>query len=161
MSSTRQHEDSAGKTYGNWLVLELTHGKRGATEYKCECQCSRKTISTIRPLALIKGESVKCKFCLGAANKRNCWKGHGEISGRVWSKIPHGAKSRGIEFNITIEYAWELFLKQNRKCALSGLPLKFPTTAVSFDGTSSLDRIDSTKGYIEGIFNGYTKTYKK
>lgn len=49
-------------------------------------------------------------------------------------------------------YLWKLFLKQNGKCALSGL-------GISFGGligekrsstTASLDRINSTKGYIKG-----------
>jgi hypothetical protein len=44
------------------------------------------------------------------------------------------------------DYIWELFLKQDRKCALSGLPIEFGTKGREL-GTASLDRIDSTKGY--------------
>jgi hypothetical protein len=46
------------------------------------------------------------------------------------------------------EYLWELFLKQNRVCSLSGLPLRFVNAKQ--DGNASLDRIDSNKGYIVG-----------
>ena len=46
-----------------------------------------------------------------------------------------------------MEYAWDLFLKQNRQCALTGLPL---TIAMHGNGNASLDRIDSLLGYEEG-----------
>lgn len=43
---------------------------------------------------------------------------------------------------------WDQFIKQDRKCALSGIPLNFPSlTSSSLDGNASLDRIDSTRGY--------------
>lgn len=55
-----------------------------------------------------------------------------------------------------MKYLWELFLKQDRKCALSGVPLSFEGKtmenryASTSKKTASLDRIDSTKGYIKG-----------
>jgi len=42
---------------------------------------------------------------------------------------------------------WGLFLNQDRKCALSGLPLVFGANHGKIEGTASLDRIDSSKGY--------------
>jgi hypothetical protein len=51
--------------------------------------------------------------------------------------------------SLTIEQAWELYQKQEGKCALSGLPIFFPATNKG-EFTASLDRIDSSKGYIEG-----------
>jgi hypothetical protein len=54
-----------------------------------------------------------------------------------------------LPFEITIEYAWNLFLKQNRKCALSGKPLlMWGKIDGKYTGTASLDRIDSSKGYV-------------
>jgi archaellum component FlaC len=42
-------------------------------------------------------------------------------------------------------------LKQNKLCALSGLPIKFARANKRTSETSaSLDRIDSTKNYVEG-----------
>ena len=59
-----------------------------------------------------------------------------------------------MEFSITVKYAWELYLKQHKKCALTGQNIYFaprrksnPTRTAS---NASLDRIDSTKGYISG-----------
>lgn len=88
--------------------------------------------------------------------KKNNWKGYKEIAGTNWTYYKKGALSRGFEFNITIEYAWDLFLKQGKKCALSGQEIGFniKTGSLSKYGyqknTASLDRIDSKKGYVEG-----------
>ena len=42
---------------------------------------------------------------------------------------------------------WELFLKQNRRCALTGEELTFHSKDHVCDGTASLDRKDSKKPY--------------
>ena len=85
--------------------------------------------------------------------RKNKWKGYEELSGTKWSSYQKGAEARELAFDITIEYAWELFLKQERKCALTGLPIYFDMDLDFLrryghqNGTASLDRIDSTKGY--------------
>ncbi len=87
---------------------------------------------------------------------KNRYKGYEELSGTRWSSYQVGAQRRGLEFNITIEYAWELFLKQERRCALSGAPIDFDMSLDNLrktghqGGLASLDRIDSKQGYIEG-----------
>lgn len=73
------------------------------------------------------------------------WKGCGEISGSYWCNLKNGAKKRNLELSTTIEYAWNLYLQQGGVCALSGLPITFKANK-----TASLDRIDSSIGYIEG-----------
>ncbi len=64
-----------------------------------------------------------------------------------WHKIQRSAKKRGILFNLERERVWNLFIKQNRKCALSGLELKFDSKYNIRDGSVSLDRIDSNGNY--------------
>ena len=74
-----------------------------------------------------------------------------DIDGRYWANIQRAAKARKYDFEITLKYIWDLYLKQNKKCAISGLPIQF-----AYDGkkkqkrTASLDRIDNSKGYIKG-----------
>jgi hypothetical protein len=77
------------------------------------------------------------------------WKGYGEISGKYLYML----KYRNREYNVSGEYLWKLFLEQDRKCALSGIHLifaKFATPKGMLEQTASLDRIDSSKGYIVG-----------
>lgn len=52
-------------------------------------------------------------------NKHSKFKGYGDITGKYWYAVSKGALRRNLEFNITIEQAWELFIKQDRKCAIS------------------------------------------
>lgn len=84
--------------------------------------------------------------------KNNNWKGCGEISGKYLYIIKYGAKQRNIEFDLSIQYLWDLFLYQNRKCALTGIEIyfaKYATKNGMLEQTASLDRIDSSKGYIK------------
>ena len=79
------------------------------------------------------------------------WRGVGEISSSLWTSWKYSATKRGLQFSVTIKYGWDLFLKQDRRCALSGVPISFsPTTATRRDKTASLDRIDAAKGYVRG-----------
>jgi hypothetical protein len=52
-----------------------------------------------------------------------------------------------LEVSIDIEYAWNLFLLQDRRCVLSGRTLIIESWP---NQTASLDRIDSTRGYVVG-----------
>lgn len=83
--------------------------------------------------------------------KCSFWKGYEEISGRWWHDVEISAKKRNIEFNITIKDAWELFIKQNKKCSLTGLDIRLYDTSKPVNGqerpTASLDRICSDKPY--------------
>lgn len=50
---------------------------------------------------------------------------------------------------MSMEYAWDLFLHQDRRCALSDELLVFmPTYLRRKEQTASLDRINSSVGYI-------------
>ena len=74
-------------------------------------------------------------------------KGFGEISGSFWARVKSNAKAKNRKVDIVLEYCWELFIKQKRKCALSGIPIKF---GICYgETTASLDRIDNKLDYIE------------
>lgn len=77
------------------------------------------------------------------------YKGYEDISSVYYNRIKSGAESRDLEFNITKEQMWEKYLEQNRKCALSGLSIFISRNMRKRDKmTASLDRIDSSIGYI-------------
>lgn len=120
--------------------------------YECKCECGNTKI--VSRLNLINSHTHSCG-CLRKqhGNKNKCWIGCGEISGRTWSRIKRHSNGRNLSFSITIEEAWQLFLNQNRKCALTGQELTLTDTNGSTkDKTASLDRIDNNKGYeIENI----------
>ena len=101
-----------------------------------------------------------CKKLRFRGNTNPRWTGYGEISGRQWHCIQKEASEQRrnrrytvarppLDFTITVEYIWDLFLKQNRRCALSGKPLTmWGKINGKLAGNASLDRIDSSKGYV-------------
>jgi hypothetical protein len=83
----------------------------------------------------------------------HAWCGYKDISGTTWNSIRTGAKQRGIPFTISLRAAWNLFNNQNGLCAISGEKIRFPANAKERKAglaTASLDRIDSSKGYVKG-----------
>jgi hypothetical protein len=101
-------------------------------------------VDRVMQLASINGVKLTHTKGVGCRN----WKGYGEIGASFWSRIKKSAEEREFCFQITIEDAWDLFIKQNKRCALSGVPLAFSPTSKYSLGNASLDRIDSSKGYM-------------
>lgn len=145
--------DLANKIFGKLTVLRVDEEKTNNSNsvyWICQCSCEQKTIKSIKAHHLAKGNTVSCG-CIRQDNrgKRNhLWKGYEGISGKFFYCIKRGAKIRNIPFNITIEQIWNVYIKQNKRCALSGLPLTFPKIVGENDGNISLDRINSEKGYL-------------
>lgn len=83
------------------------------------------------------------------------WKGYKDISGDYWTHLCKAAKKKNKGFDLTIEFIWELFEKQNGQCAISKLPIYLDTKLGSLNKngyqrrTASLDRIDSSRGYTK------------
>lgn len=143
-----------GEKINNWVILDdKPIRKYGRSYVKVKCICGS-NISTLIPISHVTSKKHKgCKKC----SRFHTSKGFGLLSGEYWSLIVSGANSRNYEFDITIEYAWNLYLLQDKKCALSGLKIVFEPNCVHTKNvdfrrkrTASLDRIDSSKGYVEG-----------
>lgn len=88
--------------------------------------------------------------------RSKAWKGCGNLSGDKYRTYRQGAEKRGLDFDVSVEYLWELFVSQEGKCALTGLELTLDARPGSLNkngfqrSDASLDRIDNTKGYIDG-----------
>lgn len=143
----RRHKNLVGKSFGEWKVKESAGIMYGGYSWKCQCVCGCEKI--IRGCHLISGATKSC----GCRWKQKVYNGVGNLSGQVFSDIKREAERRNLSFQLTKSFLWELFLKQNGKCALSGVDIDL-THNVNKQGykrrTASLDRKDSSKGYIEG-----------
>lgn len=145
-------KDLKGKVFGELTVLSEIPERtaRGHVRWLCRCSCGKEY--TVLSTHLVSHRTLSCGHFRKLKGQQNRgYKGYFEISGDHWDHLKRNAIKRRlpIEFSVTIEYLWDLFLKQDRKCALSGLPLKFPLGKRD-TFTASLDRIDNSKGYIQG-----------
>lgn len=145
-------ESLFGKSINDWTVIgkELVKGKRSKVLCKCKCGNEKLVICD----RLESGEAKGCREChpVNGSNS-HLFEGVGEISISYLRKIVSQAKERNINVSVTADELWELYIKQNKKCALTGLDINFgkhvhrqKTKAQS--QTASLDRIDSKKGYV-------------
>lgn len=145
-------EDITDNQYYKLKVIKKikTHKQYGRTQWLCKCECGNERICIYTKLV-----NKKIKACYKCCMKRkngihhHSWSRGKYISGAIFGKIKTGAKERKIYFDLNIEYLELLLEKQNFKCALSGIELILPKTNLD-NYTISLDRIDSSKGYIKG-----------
>ena len=132
-------ENLVGKKFDNMTVIARKgSNKKRSKLWICRCDCGREKI--MRGASLHKNNMHSCGC-------RNRWQGYQEISGTLWQRIIRNAKSRQIEFNLTIEQAWDIFIKQRKKCILSNENIKL--TRNCKNQTASLDRINSLLGYTK------------
>lgn len=144
-----------GKQFGKLTVTgEHSKTRNGHKRFTCLCECGN--TCNILGTHLRQGNTKSCGCDRPIGKTHHQWNGVGEISGDFWHnhivRSASGDKGRRnpVELSITKEYAWELFLKQNKRCALSGLELTFPRKHKDKVWSASLDRVDSSKGYVEG-----------
>lgn len=137
-------KDLSNMIFGELLVLHEDKNASNRIKWICKCSCGK--ITSIRSNELIQGQKTcGCsKYKSGKFSSK--WKGFEDISAQYFKSIELGAISRKLEFDVSIEYLWSIFLLQNKKCKLSGLNIGFDKNNI----TASLDRIDNTQGYIIG-----------
>lgn len=156
-------EDLTGKTFGLLRVIKMYKEKiKYRTYTRCECYCAGcGNTKIVRAEHLRFGNYSSCGCSRGKKKSDNVkWKGCGEISGYMWSlirityeKSKKSKKAKDRKFLIELEYIWDLYIKQNRRCAISGLPIIFAKTNRDHSNgktTASLDRINSDVGYVVG-----------
>lgn len=139
---------TVGEKFGLWEIVDakvIQINSQGGASVKVRCECG--TESFVSCLRLLKGESLGCPCKIGG-NKSFHWKGTNNISGRYLTSIKKSAQKRNKEWNVTDEYLQKLLESQKFKCALSGYPIEFSYKSIKH--SASLDRIDNSKGYIEG-----------
>lgn len=94
-------------------------------------------------------EGKTCKSC---SNKKteNCHRGwHRGIRISWFKKFETNAKLRGLDWVVTIDDVADLYEEQEGLCALTGWGIVFPETGHPQLTTVSIDRIDSSFGYLK------------
>lgn len=130
-----------GDRFGKLLVLErATKGETRSVKWKCQCDCG-KIVETPSTSRLLTGRTRSCG-CNKKQPKNHRWTGYCGVSGSRVSEIKLRAKKKHLEFDLDPKFLWELFIYQDKKCALTGVEID-----LAIDG--SVDRIDSSRGYTK------------
>jgi hypothetical protein len=137
------YKDEIKSVYPTLKVLERVISDTKLAKWKCLCECGKEFIAVGTDLR--NGKTKTCGCRISIKNRRN-WSGYEKIPQTVWSNIVRNAEQRNIEVKIAIEYINELFIKQDGKCYFTNLDIYLDLK----EKTASLDRLDNTKGYVEG-----------
>lgn len=161
MNRTKPIRDITGQRFGNLEVLRMEQdiSRKDRMWFAiCKCHVCGRTDYKARPY-WVKGKygshtkSCGCdKTYFKQITGRNSSKfaGYEGMSSHYYSSIKRRAKRSNMEFDLDAKFLWELYLKQNKKCAISDEPIFFSrVNRERSQGTISLDRIDSSKGYTK------------
>lgn len=144
----RFFRELTGKFFGNVEVLKRLKPKGRNVIWLCKCHACGKEFERLS--VTLKPETKSCGCVRRQQGSKHVhWRGFGDVPGSYVTYYKNNAKKRAIAFDITGDYMWELFLHQDRKCALSGLPIRIGRKGRE-EVTASLDRKDSSKGYVIG-----------
>lgn len=136
---------NVGDSFGKWVVISGPHSgiTKNSVVYLCECSCGNTQYCNAHDLKT--GRTTRCFKCSRKVGIDTMTFNNGRIGDLTiskYNKIKNTASKRGIEFNVSMEYLWNLFIKQNKRCSITG-------DAISEFRKASLDRINSSFGYIE------------
>lgn len=155
MSANRIHrmEDWQGKRIGDRVVIGEApfRGHSRSRRWMMRCDCGREEAVFLQ--SLMNGKANRCDGCnpgrhLG--NKNPNWKGSEDIPGSWVCMVAVTAKRRHIAFDVDVHDVQKVWDTQGKVCALTGRELRFRIGRTRKEGSASLDRIDSSKGYIVG-----------
>ena len=142
---SRLNRIEIGTHIKHWTILDGPIYKNHIAYYKVKCDCGKELLKL--PVEILYPDrDFQCASCAQKENKRDYMIANGmigELTLTQYTKLKASAEKRHIEFSISMEYLWNLYLSQNRKCNITGDDLPDIRKA-------SLDRIDSNLGYIEG-----------
>lgn len=134
-----------GSKYKHWTILKGPIYRDSTAYYKVRCDCGTEAYKL--PIELLyKNREFQCEKCAQKerALQTTLTNGRvGDLTLTEHTRLRRSAEKRGYSFEVSIEYLWNLFQKQKQICAITG-------DYIPSIEEASLDRIDSSKGYVEG-----------
>ena len=114
------------------LVVEADTGRRNRLQEpiwlaRCDCGGTGEASGYMLRSGLIK--SCGCGRGAPVPIRQS---GVGELSRERWAKIVRGTSRRGVQVPLTQTVAWELFVRQGRRCAMTGWQLTLTEAALDY-----------------------------
>lgn len=141
-SMTIVNKFEIGQIIGDWKILELSKTIDRRRKSLCQCVCgTQKYIRDEVLKSVLEGKSNYGRSC-------GCTVSVSEFD-VFFTRVETNARTRKYDLNITAKDIENLYIKQNKKCALSGVEIDFGKRIKKskYYCSASLDRIDSSKGY--------------
>jgi hypothetical protein len=131
---------SGDKKFNLTIIDYIDNSSNTHTKIKVRCDCGN--INNISSYHF--GKIKMCKKCFLSKRGKDhaSYKGTKHITKTYFSQIKLNAKKRNLKFKLSINDLDNLLEKQNFSCYLSGQKITV------HNKTASLDRIDSSQGYI-------------
>ncbi len=143
-----------GHTIDNIKVIDYTVAKGNRRAYIVKCTCNKVFNTTGSELDrytryFSRDGFAGCKDCKLNFNKAKRTE-TGNLYNSIYYRYKKAAKNRGLMFNLTIEQAAELF--SCNECTYCGKPstTKKVESAYTEYTYMGIDRVDTSKGYING-----------
>lgn len=141
-------KDITGQRFGKLTALyPVGANNHKLTIWRFFCDCG--SVVDIPSASVVHENSRSCGCSRKGRNHHN-WKGCGKMPGWYLSVLNARSRTTGHYVGVTTEDLAELFNAQGGRCALSGIPLIISEQRSREETTASLDRIDSSIGYIRG-----------
>lgn len=138
-----------GLVVGNLTLLyridPVGSKNKKSIHWQCQCNCENRTLLVKTSNHLLRKDCRLHCGCIPSKRPAN-FKGYEEISGSWFYRVKRNAHLRNLDFCISIQDVWDIYLAQSKQCALSGIVLSFEDHT---ENIASLDRVDSSKGYIK------------
>lgn len=136
----------------NWTVIANPILKNNSTLYLVQCKCGNTRYMSSYEFYNPNG-SIECSKCAGITRGKEAKIKNGivgNLDANKYGRIKRIAEKRHISFDVSQEFLWSLYLKQGKKCAITGDDIPDINKA-------SLDRINSNLPYIETNVQWVTK----
>ena len=142
---SRLNRIEIGTHIKHWTVLEGPIYQNHTAYYKVRCDCGKELLKL--PIEILNPNGdFQCASCAQKENKIESMIANGMVGDLAltqYTRLKKSAEKRNYEFSVSIKYLWDLFQEQKQICAITG-------DYIPNIKEASLDRIDSSKGYIEG-----------
>ena len=142
---SRLNRIEIGTHIKHWIVLEGPIYQNHTAYYKVRCDCGKELLKL--PIEILNPNGdFQCASCAQKENKIESMIANGMVGDLAltqYTRLKKSAERRNYEFSVSIKYLWDLFQEQKQICAITG-------DYIPNIKEASLDRIDSSKGYIEG-----------
>ena len=136
----------------NWIVISTPIIKNNNSSYLVQCKCGNTRYMNATEF-YNPNKVIECSKCSGIRRSKTMKIRNGivgTLDANKYGRMKRIAERRHIPFQVSQQFLWDLYIKQDKKCNITG-------DEIPDINKASLDRIDSNLPYIETNVQWVTK----